>query len=230
MLRVGFGYDIHKLVEGRKLILAGIEIPSAKGLLGHSDADVVLHAIIDSLLGAMAEGDIGDRFPDTVEKYKDVSSLKLLEEVNDLVKKNGYKINNIDTTIIAGGPHASALPHQLAQEGFIVVRGEGENTLLELVAQKPLKDIKGITYRGEDGQIHHNPNRPPITDLDSIPFPARYLLPNKGVDYPYRSAASRYATWATVLTSRGCPYACYFCNKNIFSHKFRPRSPENVVD
>jgi radical SAM superfamily enzyme YgiQ (UPF0313 family) len=131
--------------------------------------------------------------------------------------------------IIAGGPHASALPHQLAQEGFIVVRGEGENTILDLVAQKPLKDIEGITYRGQDGQIHHNPNRPPITDVDAIPFPARYLLPNKGVDHPYRSAASRYATWATVLTSRGCPYSCYFCNKNIFSHKFRPRTPENVV-
>jgi radical SAM superfamily enzyme YgiQ (UPF0313 family) len=135
-----------------------------------------------------------------------------------------------DYMIVAGGPHASALPQQLAQEGFIVVRGEGENTILDLVTQKPLKDIEGITYMGEDGLIHHNPNRLPISDLDSIPFPARYLLPNNGVDQPYRSAASRYATWATVLTSRGCPYSCYYCNKNIFSHRFRSRSPENVVN
>ncbi len=134
-----------------------------------------------------------------------------------------------DCIIVAGGPHASALPQQLAQEGFIVVRGEGEDTMLDLVAQKPLKDIDGITYMGEDKLIHHNPDRQPITDLDSIPYPARYLLPNNGVDKPYRSAASRYPTWATVLTSRGCPYSCYFCNKNIFSHRFRPRSPENIV-
>lgn len=135
-----------------------------------------------------------------------------------------------DNMVVAGGPHASALPEQLAREGFIIVRGEGENTMLDLVAQRPLKEIEGISFMGEDKVIHHNPDRTPIIDLDTIPFPSRHLLPNNGVGRPYRSAASRYATWSTILTSRGCPYACYFCNKNIFRHKFRPRSPKNVVN
>lgn len=132
---------------------------------------------------------------------------------------------------VAGGPHATALPKQLLQEGFdVVVRGEGEYAMLDLAEQKPLKSILGISYKGKNATLHHNPDRPPVTDLDAIPFPSRHLLPSNGVDSPYRSAASRYAPWSTVLTSRGCPYACYFCNKHIFGFKFRARSPENVVD
>ena len=103
-MRVGFGYDVHKLVEDRKLILGGVEIPYEKGLLGHSDADVVTHALMDALLGAAALGDIGKHFPDTDPEYKGANSIKLLEYVVKLLEDKGYKINNVDCTIIAQKP------------------------------------------------------------------------------------------------------------------------------
>lgn len=103
-MRVGHGYDVHKLVEGRKLILGGVEIPHTVGLLGHSDADVLLHAIMDSLLGASALGDIGKLFPDTDERYKGADSLALLREVVRVLDEKGYKIVNIDSTVIAQSP------------------------------------------------------------------------------------------------------------------------------
>lgn len=103
-MRIGQGYDVHKLVEGRKLILGGVEIPHTVGLLGHSDADVLLHAIMDSLLGASALGDIGKLFPDTDERYKGADSLALLKEVVRVLGEKGYKIVNIDSTVIAQSP------------------------------------------------------------------------------------------------------------------------------
>ena len=103
-MRVGIGYDVHKLVENRKLILGGVEIPHTLGLLGHSDADVLLHAIMDALLGAAALGDIGKHFPDTDPQYKGISSIKLLEHVRELIEKEGYLIENIDATVIAQKP------------------------------------------------------------------------------------------------------------------------------
>lgn len=103
-MRVGLGYDVHKLVEGRKLILGGVEIPNEKGLLGHSDADVLLHAIMDALLGAAALGDIGKHFPDTDPAYKGISSIRLLEHVADLLEEHQFLIENIDATIIAQRP------------------------------------------------------------------------------------------------------------------------------
>lgn len=108
-MRVGMGYDVHKLVENRKLILGGVEIEHEKGLLGHSDADVLLHAIMDSILGALALGDIGKHFPDTDEKYKGADSMKLLEHVYNLIKEKGYDIGNLDATIIAQAPKMA--PH-----------------------------------------------------------------------------------------------------------------------
>ena len=102
--RIGMGYDVHKLCENRKLILGGIEIPYELGLLGHSDADVFIHAIMDSLLGAAALGDIGKHFPDTDNKYKGISSMVLLKEVGKLLNENSYEIINIDATIIAQKP------------------------------------------------------------------------------------------------------------------------------
>ena len=108
-MRIGLGYDVHKLVTDRKLILGGVEIPYEYGLLGHSDADVLLHAIMDSLLGASALGDIGKHFPDTDSKYKGISSIALLKEVGKLLYENGYKISNIDSTIIAQKPKMA--PH-----------------------------------------------------------------------------------------------------------------------
>lgn len=103
-MRIGMGYDVHRLVENRPLILGGVNIPHKTGLLGHSDADVLLHAIMDSLLGALALGDIGYHFPDTDKKYKNISSIKLLEEVSSLISNKGYIIQNIDSTIIAEKP------------------------------------------------------------------------------------------------------------------------------
>lgn len=103
-MRIGMGYDVHRLVENRKLIIGGVEIPYEKGLLGHSDADVLLHAIMDALLGAAALGDIGKHFPDTDEAYRGISSVKLLEKVGDLLEENCFFIENIDATIIAQAP------------------------------------------------------------------------------------------------------------------------------
>lgn len=102
--RIGFGYDVHRLVENRKLIIGGIEIPFEKGLLGHSDADVLLHAICDAMLGALALGDIGKHFPDTDPNYKDADSKELLKRVNKLVLANSYVVNNIDSTVILEKP------------------------------------------------------------------------------------------------------------------------------
>lgn len=108
-MRIGSGYDVHKLTEGRKLIMGGVDIPYEKGLLGHSDADVLLHAIMDALLGAAALGDIGKHFPDTDPQYKGISSIALLKHVGKLIKEKGYEIGNIDATIIAQRPKMA--PH-----------------------------------------------------------------------------------------------------------------------
>ncbi len=112
-MRVGIGYDIHRLVEGRRLILGGVEIPYITGLLGHSDADVLCHAIADALLGAAELGDIGTNFPDTDQKYKGVSSLVLLENVVKQLSMIGYVINNIDTNIIAQAPKIAPYAEQM---------------------------------------------------------------------------------------------------------------------
>ena len=117
-MRIGMGYDVHKLVEGRDLIIGGVNILYEKGLLGHSDADVLLHAISDALLGAAALGDIGKHFPDTDPAYKGISSLLLLEKVGDLLEERGYLIENIDATIIAQAPkmrpHIDAMRENIA--------------------------------------------------------------------------------------------------------------------
>ena len=107
-MRIGIGYDVHKLVENRKLILGGVEVPYEKGLLGHSDADVLLHAVIDALLGAAALGDIGALFPDNDDKYKDIDSKILLKKSYELVKSKGYELSNLDCIIIAQAPKMAA--------------------------------------------------------------------------------------------------------------------------
>lgn len=117
-MRIGMGYDVHRLVEGRDLIMGGVKIPYEKGLLGHSDADVLLHAISDALLGAAALGDIGKHFPDKEPAYKGISSLLLLEKVAELLEEKGYLIENIDATIIAQAPkmrpHIDAMRENIA--------------------------------------------------------------------------------------------------------------------
>jgi len=116
--RIGTGYDVHRLVEGRKLIIGGVDIPYEKGLLGHSDADVLLHAVCDALLGAAGVGDIGRHFPDTDQRFKGISSMKLLGEVGRLLEVKGFRVNNIDATIVAErpkmAPHVAAMAANIA--------------------------------------------------------------------------------------------------------------------
>ncbi|BAF58471.1 MAG: 2-C-methyl-D-erythritol 2,4-cyclodiphosphate synthase [Pelotomaculum sp.] len=106
-MRVGFGYDVHKLVEGRPLVLGGVSIPFVKGLLGHSDADVLAHAVMDALLGAAGAGDIGRHFPDNDGRYKGISSMKLLARVGDILSRQGLAVVNIDSVVVAQGPKLS---------------------------------------------------------------------------------------------------------------------------
>lgn len=118
-MRIGHGYDVHRLTAGRKLIMGGVEIPWEKGLLGHSDADVLLHAIADALLGALALGDIGKHFPDTDPAFKGADSTKLLEHVVNLISKQGYQVGNLDATIVAQqpkmAPHIPAMRENIAR-------------------------------------------------------------------------------------------------------------------
>jgi 2-C-methyl-D-erythritol 2,4-cyclodiphosphate synthase len=114
--KIGIGYDIHRLVEGRKLCLGGIEIPYIKGLLGHSDGDALLHAVCDALLGAMGEGDIGEHFPDTDQKYQSIDSKELLKEVCEIARKKGFKIENVDTVVIAQEPSLSPFKKQIKEK------------------------------------------------------------------------------------------------------------------
>ena len=118
-MRIGMGYDIHRLVSGRKLVLGGVTIPFEKGLLGHSDADVLVHALCDALLGAAGLGDIGLHFPDTDSKYKDISSLWLLSQTADKIRRNGFNLRNADATIFAElpkmAPYRNAMQQSLAQ-------------------------------------------------------------------------------------------------------------------
>jgi 2-C-methyl-D-erythritol 2,4-cyclodiphosphate synthase len=114
-MRIGAGYDVHRLVEGRKLIIGGVDIPHEKGLLGHSDADVLLHAVCDALLGAAGLGDIGKHFPDSAVQYKGISSILLLGEVHGLLVRKGYRVNNVDATIVAERPKmAGHIPAMVA--------------------------------------------------------------------------------------------------------------------
>lgn len=115
-MRVGFGYDVHRLVEGRSLILGGVEVPYEKGLLGHSDADVLVHALMDALLGAAALGDIGQHFPDTDDAYKGISSMDLLQRVAGKISEAGYQVNNADLTIVAQRPKLAGYLPQMTEK------------------------------------------------------------------------------------------------------------------
>lgn len=144
-LRVGCGYDVHKLVEERKLILCGVEVPYELGLLGHSDADVALHALMDALLGAAALGDIGKHFPDTDERFRGADSMKLTEHVVGLLAERGWQINNVDVTIIAQRPKlASFIPAMRAQVARVLGVEEEAVNVKATTTEK-----LGFTGRGE---------------------------------------------------------------------------------
>ena len=144
-MRVGMGYDVHRLAEGRDLILGGVQIPWEKGLLGHSDADVLIHAIMDALLGAAALGDIGRHFPDTDPAYEGISSVMLLKHVAELLQENGYGITNIDATIIAQKPKIAPHIPQM-RENIADALGIG---LSALNIKATTEEGLGFTGRGE---------------------------------------------------------------------------------
>ena len=145
LMRIGQGYDVHRLVEGRKLILGGVEIPYEKGLLGHSDADVLLHAVMDALLGAAALGDIGQHFPDSDERYKGISSVELLKEVGKILQENGYLIENIDSTVIAQRPKLLPYRPQMAKNIADVLGIEPDQVSVKATTEEGL----GFTGTGE---------------------------------------------------------------------------------
>ena len=136
-LRIGHGYDVHRLTEGRRLILGGVEIPWEKGLLGHSDADVLVHAVMDALAGAARLGDIGKLFPDTDPAYKDISSLKLLEAVGRLLKERGFAVVNVDAALLAQAPKVAPYRAQMA-----------ENIAAALGVQAEQVNVKATTEEG----------------------------------------------------------------------------------
>ncbi len=149
-MRIGHGYDVHRLVEGRKLIMGGVDIPWEKGLLGHSDADVLLHAIADGILGAIGEGDIGRHFPDSDPAYKGADSLKLLAHVVRLADERGYKLGNLDATIIAQmpkmAPHIQAMRENIAR----VVHASAGQVNVKATTEEGL----GFTGSGEGISAH----------------------------------------------------------------------------
>lgn len=144
-MRVGIGYDVHKLVEGRELILGGVTIPYEKGLLGHSDADVVVHAIMDALLGAAALGDIGKHFPDTDSKYRDISSIALLKQVGKLIEEKFYYIENIDATIIAQRPKLLPFIEEMTQNVAVALNLSENQVNIKATTEEGL----GFTGNGE---------------------------------------------------------------------------------
>ena len=144
-MRVGIGYDVHRLAEGRDLIIGGVKIPYEKGLLGHSDADVLLHAIMDALLGAAAMGDIGKHFPDTDPKYEGASSIKLLEHVGELLEQESYQIVNIDATIIAQKPKMAPHIPQMIQNVARTLKIDESQVNIKATTEEGL----GFTGSGE---------------------------------------------------------------------------------
>ncbi|QWV95778.1 2-C-methyl-D-erythritol 2,4-cyclodiphosphate synthase [Geomonas oryzisoli] len=144
-MRIGHGYDVHRLVEGRKLILGGVDVPYAKGLLGHSDADVLLHAISDAILGAIGEGDIGKHFPDTDPAFKGADSRKLLRHVMDLAERKGYMIGNVDATIVAQRPKLAPFIQQMRENIAETLGTEEDRVNVKATTTEEL----GFAGRGE---------------------------------------------------------------------------------
>ena len=190
-MRIGSGYDVHRLVEGRDLIIGGVKIPFKKGLLGHSDADVLTHAIMDSLLGAAALGDIGKHFPDSDPKYKGASSLVLLERVKELLEENLYLIENIDATIIAQQPKMA--PHiEAMRENISKVLGIELNQINIKATTE-----EGLGFTGEGQGISSNS----MCLLTSV------------ADYRYDERTRVFGEESSGGSSGGCS-GCSGCSKN----------------
>lgn len=185
-MRVGMGYDVHKLIEGRDLILGGVKVPYEKGLLGHSDADVIVHAIMDSILGAAALGDIGKHFPDTDPAYKGASSIVLLEHVATLIEEKMYMIENIDATIIAQKPKLLTYIPQMVENIAIALKVPVGSVNIKATTEEGL----GFTGSGDGISAHA------ICSLSTV------------ADYRYEDSESR-----TYPACGGCS-GCSGCHKN----------------
>ncbi len=144
-MRIGMGYDVHRLAEGRKLILGGVEIPWEKGLLGHSDADVLVHAVMDALLGAAALGDIGQHFPDTDPAYEGADSLQLLRKVGEILEEAGYRVGNVDATVIAQRPKLAPYREQMRKNIAEALGAEVSQVSVKATTEEGL----GFTGAGE---------------------------------------------------------------------------------
>jgi len=149
-MRIGHGYDVHRLVEGRKLILGGVEVPYELGLLGHSDADVLTHAVMDALLGAAGLGDIGRHFPDTDPAYEGADSLKLLSHVTALLKERGYRVGNVDATVVAQRPKLAGFLAQMEENLSRAMEIEPERVNIKATTEEHL----GFTGSGEGIAAH----------------------------------------------------------------------------
>ncbi len=150
MVRIGHGYDVHRLSAGRKLILGGVEIPSEKGLLGHSDADVLVHAVMDSMLGALALGDIGKHFPDSDPEYEGADSILLLKNVSEIIKKNGFGVGNIDSTVICQSPKLAPCIEKMRENIAVAVGCEISRVSVKATTEERL----GFTGTGEGIAAH----------------------------------------------------------------------------
>lgn len=150
MIRIGHGYDVHRLTEGRKLILGGVEIPYEKGLLGHSDADVLVHAIMDAMLGALALGDIGKHFPDTSPEYENANSLMLLKKVTEIIADRGYAVGNIDSTIIMQSPKLAAYIDKMREN---IAKAAGCE-ISQISVKATTEERLGFTGTGEGAAAH----------------------------------------------------------------------------
>ncbi len=150
MMRIGHGYDVHRLVEERKLILGGVDVPYERGLLGHSDADVLTHAVMDALLGAAALGDIGRHFPDTDPAYKGADSLKLLDHVMELLRQRGWKVGNVDATIIAQRPKLAGFIPEMRDNLARHMGVEADQVNVKATTEEKL----GFTGSGEGIAVH----------------------------------------------------------------------------
>ena len=195
-MRIGQGYDVHKLVEGRALILGGVAVPYEKGLLGHSDADVLTHAIMDALLGAAALGDIGSNFPDSDDKYKGISSLSLLNEVRDMLLNNLFIVENIDATIIAQKPKLSPYIREMRENIANTLKIDVSQVSIKATTEEGL----GFTGAGEGIAAQAVCLLESARNLD-------YGAGNSGI-YDYESSDAMTQQGISGKSCTGCPGCC----------------------
>ena len=195
-MRIGQGYDVHKLVEGRALILGGVAVPYEKGLLGHSDADVLTHAIMDALLGAAALGDIGSNFPDSDDKYKGISSLSLLNEVRDMLLNNLFIVENIDATIIAQKPKLSTYIREMRENIANTLKIDVSQVSIKATTEEGL----GFTGAGEGIAAQAVCLLESARNLD-------YGAGNSGI-YDYESSDAMTQQGISGKSCTGCPGCC----------------------